>query len=107
MLTGPGNALHCAEDLALKAYVAARCASRQLNAEHEQPSLVASLVQKVSGLEEEKTALENELSTSRINTEAELQAVRHEAEVAMAEPAELCRSLEVKYRELKDAECRE
>jgi len=107
MLTGAGNALRCAEDLALKSYVAARCASRLLNAEREQPLRIASLEQKVSGLEEEKAALEAELSTSRASAETELQAARRETEAAKVEMAELRWSLEANERELKDAECRE
>ena len=43
MLTGAMNALQCAEDLALKSYVAARCASRLFRAEHDQPLHIASL----------------------------------------------------------------
>ena len=107
MLTGAGNALRCAEDLALKSYFAARCASRLLNAEREQPLRIASLEQKVSGLGEEKAALEAELSTSRASAETELQAARRETEAAKVEMAELRWLLEAKERELKDTECRE
>ena len=65
MLTGARNALQCAEDLALKSYVAARCASRVLDAEHDQPLCIASLEQKTRGLEEEKALLEAKLATAR------------------------------------------
>ena len=43
MLTGAKNTLQCAEDLGLKSYVAARCASRLLDAERDQPLRIASL----------------------------------------------------------------
>ena len=64
MMTSPEHALRCAEDFALKAFLAAMCTSRQLNAECEQPLHVASLEQKVTSLEQEKAALEAELSAS-------------------------------------------
>jgi hypothetical protein len=51
MMTGPRHALRCAEDHALKSYVAAWCASQQLNAECDQPLRIASLEQKFTGLE--------------------------------------------------------
>ena len=107
MLTGARNALQCAEDLALKSFVAARCASRVLDAERDQPLRIASLEQKARGLEEEKASLEAELTAARASAETELQAARLEAEKAKAEAAELRRSLETKATELKDAECRE
>ena len=72
MLTGAKNTLQCAEDLALKSYVAARCASRLLDAERDQPLRIASLEQKARGLEEEKASLEAELATAHANAEAEL-----------------------------------
>ena len=105
MLTGARNALQCAEDLALKSFVAARCASRLLDAERDQPLRIASLEQKARGLEEEKTSLEAELATA--GAEMELQAACLEVETAKAEAAELRQSLEAKAEELKDAECRE
>ena len=107
MLTGARNALQCAEDLALKSYVAARCASHLLDAEHDQPLCIASLEQKARSLEEEKTSLEAELSATCASAEIELQAARLEAETAKAEAAELHWSLESKAKELKDAECSE
>ena len=107
MLTGAKNALQCTEDLALKSYVVARCASRLLDAERDQPLRIASLEQKARGLEEEKASLEAELATARANAEAELQAARLEVKNAKAEAAELRRSLETKATELKDAECQE
>ena len=92
MPTGAKNALQCAEDLALKSYVAARCASHLLDAEHDQPLRIANLEQKARGLEEEeKASLEAELATARANAESELQAARLEVENAKAEVAELRR----------------
>ena len=85
--------------------VAARCASRLLDAEHDQPLRIASLEQKTRGLEEEKTSLEAELATARVKAETELQASRLEVETAKAEAAKLRHSLEAKANELKDAEC--
>ena len=102
MLTGARNALQCAEDLALKSYIAARCASRLLDAEHDQPLRIASLEQKARSLEEEKTSLEAELTSARARAETERRAARLEAETAKAEAAELRRSLEAKAEELKD-----
>ena len=54
MMTSPEHALRCAKDLALKAFLAVMCASRQLNVECEQPLHIASLEQKVTSLEQEK-----------------------------------------------------
>ena len=85
--------------------VAARCASRLLDAEHDQPLRIASLEQKTRGLEEEKTSLEAKLASARSSAETELQAARLEVETAKAEAAELHRSLDVKVNELKDGEC--
>ena len=102
MLTRAENALQCAEDLALKSYVAARCASRLLNVERDQPLRIASLEQKVRSLEEEKTSLEAKLASARSSAETELQAARLEVETAKAEAAVLRRSLEAKAEELKD-----
>ena len=107
MLTGARNALQCAEDLALKSFVAARCASRVLDVELDQPLRIASLEQKARGLEEEKASPEAELATAHSDAEAELQVARLEVENAKAEAAELRRSLEMKVKELKDAECNE
>ena len=64
MLTGARNAVHCAEDLALKSYVAARCAGHLLDAERDQPLRIASL--------EQKALLEAKLATARSDAEAEL-----------------------------------
>jgi len=85
MLAGAKNTLQCAEDLALKSYVAARCASRLLDAERDQPLRIASPEQKAHGLEEEKALLEAELATAHTNAEAELQAARLEVKNAKAE----------------------
>ena len=82
MPTGAKNALQCAEDLALKSYVAAKCAGRLLDAERDQPLRIASLEQKAHGLEEEKASPEAELATARSDAEAELQVARLEVENA-------------------------
>ena len=47
---GTANALQCAEDLALKSFVAARCARRQLEAEAGASARVAELEKMVSAL---------------------------------------------------------
>ena len=88
-------------------YVTARCTSRLVNAEHDQPLRIASLERKTRSLEEEKTSLEDELAFVCASAEMELQAAHLEVETAKAEAAELRRSLEAKAEELKDAECRE
>ena len=51
MRTGAGHALRCVEDLALKSYVAARCARRQLAAERGEPLRMAGLEQRIAQLE--------------------------------------------------------
>ena len=72
MLTGARNAVQCGKDLALKSYVAAKCAGRLLDAERDQPLRIASLEQKARSLEEEKASLEAKLATARSDAEAEL-----------------------------------
>jgi len=62
MDTGAANALLCAEDLALKSFVAARCARRQLEAEAGTSSRVAQLEKMVSALQQEKRDLEASLA---------------------------------------------
>ena len=47
MNTGAAIALQCAEDLALKSFVAARCARRQMEVEVGASSRVAELEEKV------------------------------------------------------------
>ena len=58
MDTGMKNILESAQDLSLKAFVAARCASRQLAVESSSKSAMADLKAKVAVLEQEKTALQ-------------------------------------------------
>ena len=58
MDTGLKNMLENAQDLSLKAFVAARCAARQLEAERSSKSAVADLEVKVAALEQEKAALQ-------------------------------------------------
>jgi len=51
MNTGAANALQCAEDLALKSFVAARCARRQLEVEAGASTRVAELEEMVAVLQ--------------------------------------------------------
>jgi len=64
METGLNNMLENAQDLSLKAFVAARCAVRQLAAEGSSRSAVSDLEAKVATLEQEKTALQQCLDQS-------------------------------------------
>ncbi|XP_039812049.1 myristoylated alanine-rich C-kinase substrate-like [Panicum virgatum] len=56
--------LESAQDLSLKAFVAARCAARQLAAEESSKAAVADLEAKVATLEKEKEALQWRLDKS-------------------------------------------
>ena len=55
MDTRAANALQCVEDLALKSFVAARCARTQLEVEIGASSWVAELEEMVSVLQKEKS----------------------------------------------------
>ena len=66
------NALLCAEDLALKSFVAARCARRQLEVEAVATSRVAELEEIVSALQTEKKDLEASLASVRIRAETSI-----------------------------------
>ena len=69
MNTGAANSLQCAEDLALKSFVAARCARRQLEVEVGASSWVAELKEMVSVLQKEKKDLKASLASVRIRAE--------------------------------------
>ena len=58
--------MQCAEDLALKSFVAARCAQRQLEVEVGASSRVAEFEEMVSVLQKEKKDLEESLASVRI-----------------------------------------
>jgi hypothetical protein len=58
MASGLTNMLESAQDLSLKAFVAARCAARQLATEESSKAAVADLEAKVAALEKEKEALQ-------------------------------------------------
>jgi len=64
MGTGLNNILESAQYLSLKAFVAARCAARQLAADDSSKPVVADLEAKVASLEKEKTELQTRLSRS-------------------------------------------
>jgi len=61
MGSGLNNILESTQDLSLKAFVAARCAARQLAAEDSSKAVVADLEAKVASLEKEKTKLQTRL----------------------------------------------
>ena len=89
--TGAGHALRCIEDLALKSYVASRCACRKMAIEHGEASRMAGMEQKIARLEREKTALEASLTSSHAKAEAaleQLKTARQEADTAKAEAVE-------------------
>jgi molecular chaperone GrpE (heat shock protein) len=64
MASGLTNMLESAQDLSLKAFVAARCAARQLAAEESSRAAVADLEAKVAALEKENEALQRHLDKS-------------------------------------------
>ena len=72
MNTGAANALQCAEDLALKSFVAARCAQRHMEVEVGSSSRIAELEERVSALLKEKNDLETSLASVRIRAETSI-----------------------------------
>ena len=64
MGSGLNNILESAQDLSLKAFMAARCAARQVAAENSSKAVVADLEAKVASLEKEKTELQTRLARS-------------------------------------------
>ena len=105
METGLNNMLENAQDLSLKAFVAARCAARQLAAEGSSRFAVSDLEAKAATLEQEKTALQQCLDQSaaeRATLATELLAMAERAIKAedaakatkkIAEDAEACRDV--------------
>jgi len=69
MNTRAANALQCVEDLALKSFVAACCARRQMKVEVGASSRVAELEERVSALQREKNEHEASLASVRIRAE--------------------------------------
>ena len=61
MSTGVSQILQDIEELSLKAFVASRCASRQLRIDNGQTSQLARMEERVVALEKEKTTLEEAL----------------------------------------------
>ena len=64
MASGLTNMLESAQDLSLKAFMAGRCAARQLAAEESSKATIADLEAKVAALEKEKEALQQCLDKS-------------------------------------------
>ena len=65
MRAGLENMLQSAQDLALKSFVASRCASRQLRLDDEKSSQLSKLEKKMAALEKEKAELVAALSLAR------------------------------------------
>ena len=63
------NALLCAEDLALKSFMVARYARRQMEVEVGSSSHIAKLEERVSTLQKEKNDLEASLASVHIRAE--------------------------------------
>jgi len=84
MNTGAANALQCAEDLALKSFVAARCARRQLEVDVGASSLIAELEEMVSALQKEKKDVEASLASVRIRAETSIKQLSEARERATA-----------------------
>ena len=82
MATGASQILRDVEDLSLKAFIASRCASRQLGIDNERASRLAGMEERVASLEKEKIALEEALiaalSEAKSNAEA-AEAARRDA----------------------------
>ena len=64
MASGLTTMLESAQDLSLKAFVAARCAAQQLATEESSRAAVADLEAEVAALEKEKEALQRRLDKS-------------------------------------------
>ena len=64
MGSGLTNMLESTQDLSLKAFVAARCAARQVAAENSSKAVVADLGAKIASLEKEKIELQMRLARS-------------------------------------------
>ena len=84
MNSGAANALQCAEDLALKSFVAVRCARRQLEVEVGASSWVAELEEMVSVLQKEKKDLEESLASVRISAETSIKQLDEAHDLAKA-----------------------
>ena len=69
MSTGAANALLCAEELALKSFVATRYARRWMEVEVGSSSRIAELEERVSALQKEKNDLEASLASVGIRAE--------------------------------------
>jgi len=65
MATGASQILRDVEDLSLKAFIASRCAFRQLGIDNERASRLAGMEERVASLEKEKAALEEALIAAR------------------------------------------
>lgn len=89
-MRGVSCMLKNAEDLALKAYVTARCVSRQLRMDGGKGSRIAELEERLALLEEEKTGLQGDLATAR--TEAEKKSGELDAALLQARAAEDAKS---------------
>ena len=69
METGLPNMLQCAQDLAMKAFVASHCATCQLEAEGSAASWVMELEARIAALEQDKVNLQASLSASLAEAE--------------------------------------
>ena len=84
MNTRAANALQCVDDLALKSFVAARYAQRQLEVEVGASSRVAEFEEMVSVLQKEKKDLEESLASVRISAETSIKQLDEAHDLAKA-----------------------
>jgi len=82
--TGVSQILQDVEDLSLKAFVASRCASRQLRIENERTSQLARMEERVIALEKEKTTLEEALVAARAEAKNHAEAAEAARRDALA-----------------------
>jgi len=84
MASGVSQMLQDVEDLSLKAFVASRCASRQLKIDNERASQLAGVEERVASLEKEKTTLEDALVAARAEVKSHAKAVEAARRDALA-----------------------
>jgi len=84
MATGASQILQDVEHLSLKAFIASRCASRQLKIDHERASQFAGMEEHVASVEKEKAALEEALVAARSEAKSNAEAAEAACRDALA-----------------------
>ena len=85
MASGVSQILQDIEDLSLKAFVASRCASRQLRIDNKRASQLAGVEESEATMEKEKAVLEETLAAVRaeVKSHAEVVEIAHRDALAM------------------------